>query len=270
MLRNVTDLRGYAIRATDGVIGKVDDLYFDDEDWAIRYLVVDTGGWLSDRKVLVSPIAIGHPDWMGQLLPVSLTKAQVKASPDIDTQKPVSRQHEAAHLGYYGYPYYWGGGGLWGMGAYPGSLTVEDRVEEEMKSRRTRAAQTSDDCHLRSCHAVIGYHIHAADGDIGHVEDFLVDEHTWAIRYLIVATSNYWWGGHRVLVAPEWIKDVQWSDAKVFVDVTRAAVKQAPAYDPAAQLDRQQEQGIYEHYGRPGYWTTKAIQKEAATAAKSK
>ena len=98
MLRNVKDLRGYAIRATDGVIGEVDDLYFDDEDWAIRYLVVDTGNWLSGRKVLISPLAIGHPDWLGQLLPVSLTKAQVEGSPDIDTRKPVSRQQEAALL----------------------------------------------------------------------------------------------------------------------------------------------------------------------------
>ena len=202
MLRNVTDLRGCAIRATDGVIGRVDDLYFDDEDWAIRYLVVDTGGWLTGRRVLISPIAIGHPDGLDQRLPVSLTKAQVENSPDIDTQKPVSRQQEAAHLGYYGYPYYWGGGGLWGMGAYPGGLTLEGQIEADMKSRGTRAASPSDDCHLRSCHAVIGHHIHATDGDIGHVEDFLVDEQTWAIRYLIVGTSHSWWGGHRVSSRP--------------------------------------------------------------------
>ncbi len=104
MLRNVKDLRGYAIRSTDGVIGEVDDLYFDDEDWAIRYLVVDTGGWLPGRKVLVSPVAVGHPDWMARVLPVSITKAQVEQSPDIDTQRPVSRQYEAAYFGYYGYP----------------------------------------------------------------------------------------------------------------------------------------------------------------------
>jgi sporulation protein YlmC with PRC-barrel domain len=267
MLRSVNDLRGYAIRATDGVIGKVEDLYFDDDDWAIRYLIVDTGTWLRDRKVLISPIAIGHPDWMGQLLPVSLTKAQVERSPDIDTRKPVSRQHETAYFGYYGYPYYWGGAGLWGMGAYPGSLTTEGRIEAEMKARRTPPPQTSDDCHLRSCRAVVGHHIHATDGDIGHVEDLLVDDHTWAIRYLIVNTSN-WWGGHHVLVAPQWIEDVSWSDANVSVGLTRQAVKNAPRDDPAAQLDRQQEQGIYEHYGRPGYWTTKAIRDGAAPPVK--
>ena len=132
MLRNVKDLRGYAIRATDGVIGHVDDFYFDDEGWAIRYLVVDTGRWLPDRQVLISPVLIGHPDWSARLLPVFLTKAQLKSSPDIDTKRPVSRQHEAAYHGYFGYPYYWGGAGLWGMGAYPVHVSdiVEDRSEQ--------------------------------------------------------------------------------------------------------------------------------------------
>ncbi len=265
MLRNMRDLRGYAIRATDDVIGEVDDLYFDDEDWAIRYLVVDTGKWLSGRKVLISPLAIGHPDWVGQLLPVSLTKAQVENSPNIDTQKPVSRQDEVQYFGYYAYPYYWGGGGLWGMGAYPGSLTTENRIEAAMKTRSTSATQTADDCHLRSCKAVLGHHIHARDGEIGHVEDYLVDEHTWAIRYLVVDTSN-WWGGHQVLVAPQWIETVNWPDATVSVDVTRQAVRDAPPYDSASQLDRQQEQGIFEHHGRPDYWTTKAAQDAVASS----
>jgi len=260
MLRNVKDLRGYAIRATDGVIGKVDDFFFDDEDWGIRYLVVDTGRWLSGRKVLISPIALGHAGWMGRQLPVALTRAQVERSPDIDTRKPVSRQHEAQYFGYYGYPYYWGGAGLWGMGAYPGELTTQGRIEEDLKAHGPHTTPTADDCHLRSSNAVTGHHITARDGDIGHLEDLLVDDHSWAIRYLIVNTSN-WWGGHRVLVPPQWIEDVSWSEAKVSVDLTRQAVKDAPLYNSAAELDRQREQAVYEHYGRPGYWTIKASQR---------
>ncbi len=267
MLRNVKDLRGYAIHATDGIMGHVDDFYFDDEDWAIRYLVVDTGGWLSGRQVLVSPLAIGHPDWVGQTLPVSLTKAQVERSPDIDTRKPVSRQHEAEYFAYYGYPCYWGGAGLWGMGAYPGSLTTEGSFEEEMKAQRTSMTPAPDDKHLRRCRAVIGNHIHATDGDIGHVEDLLVDDRSWAIRYLIVKTSN-WWGGHQVLVAPPWIQAVSWPDAKVSVDLTRKMIEHAPPYDSSAQLDRQLEAGIHDHYGRPGYWTTTAGREAAALLAK--
>ena len=174
MLRNIKNLRGYVIRAIDGTIGKVDDFYFDDEDWGIRYLVVDTGSWLSGRKVLISPVTVGHAGWMARRLPVALTRAQVEHSPDIDTRKPVSRQHEAQYLGYYGYPNYWGGAGLWGMGAYPGSLTAQGRVEQDLRDHGNLA--TPDDCHLRSSNAVVGHHIRATDGDIGHLEDLLVDD----------------------------------------------------------------------------------------------
>jgi uncharacterized protein YrrD len=264
MLRSMNDLEDCAIHATDGSIGEVQDFYFDDKAWVIRYLVVDTGTWLSSRKVLISPIAIGHPNWTEKILPVSITKEQVKNSPDIDTDKPVSRQHEMQYLGYYGYPYYWGGAGLWGGGGYPGMLVtgysgfgvtppvVRPEVEEA-NARAEAARHRDDDPHLRSCKAVKGYHIHATDGDIGHVQGLLVDEKTWAIRYIIVDTSN-WWLGHQVLIAPQWIQDVSWPDAKVSVNLTRQAVKDAPTYDAAAQLDRKQESRIYKHYGRPGYW----------------
>jgi sporulation protein YlmC with PRC-barrel domain len=262
MLRNVKQLLGFAIQATDGMVGEVTDLYFDDEDWAIRYLVVDTGNWLSGRQVLISPLAIGHVDWLAQQLAVSLTKTRVEHGPDIDTRKPVSRQHEAVYFGYYGHPPYWEGSGLWGTGNDPGSPMHERTFEDKRKARRAAAVKAGDDCHLRSCKAATGYHIAATDGDIGHVDDLLVDDHTWAIRYIIVDTSN-WWGGHRVLIAPQWIEAVSWPDAKVSVDLTRQKVKDAPAYDSAAHLDRQQEQAIYEHYGHPGYWTSQAILDEA-------
>src|SRR5680860_1407906 len=124
MLRSMNDLEDCVIRATDGIIGQVKDLYFDDKAWVIRYFVVDTGTWLSSRKVLISLIAIGHPDWTENEVPVSITKEQVKNSPAIDTDKPVSRQHEMTFLEYYGYPYYWGGVGLWGSEMYPGTLVT--------------------------------------------------------------------------------------------------------------------------------------------------
>lgn len=273
MLRSINDLENYAIHATDGIIGHVKDFYFDDKAWVIRYLVVDAGTWLSSRKVLISPIAIGHPQWMEKILPVSITKEQVKNSPDIDTDKPVSRQHEIRYLGYYGYPYYWGGIGLWGGEAYPsmlmtgysgfGAMPPPLRSEAEEASARAEAAQhQDDDPHLRSCKAVNGYHIQATDGDIGHVEGFLVDEETWALRYFIVNTSN-WWLGHQLLIAPPWIEAVSWADATVSVNLTRQAVKDAPPYDSAAQLDREQEMGIYEHYGRRGYWADEARREDA-------
>jgi hypothetical protein len=276
MLRNMNDLKEYTIRATDGDIGRVKDFYFDDEAWVIRYLVVESGSWLSSRKVLISPIAIDHPNGTEKILPVSITKEQVKNSPDIDTEKPVSRQHERRYLGYYGYPAYWGGGGLWGGGLYPymmmpgyaGSASMPDAGHSEAEKAYAEHAEAArhqdDDLHLRSCMAVMGYHIQATDGDIGHVEGLLVDEKTWAIRYFVVNTSN-WWLGHQVLIAPQWIQEVSWSDSTVSVNLTQQAVQDAPRYDSAAPPDRAQEMGIYEHYGRPGYWGTE-VERNKETA----
>ncbi len=269
MLRSMNDLEGNAILASDGAIGHVKDFYFDDETWVIRYLVVDTGNWLLSRKVLISPMALGRPDWAEKILPVSITKQQVQDSPDIDTEKPVSRQHEVQYLGYYGYPYYWGGGGLWGNGAYPslmmqgfeGFVTEPNGAAPETQSAYAgaqaapAARHQHDDVHLRSCKEVMTYHIHAADGDIGHVHGMLIDEETWAVRYLIVDTSK-WWLGHQVLVSPTWIKDVSWPDAAVSVNLTRQAVQDAPPYDAAMPLERQQEMAIHDHYGHPGYWAS--------------
>jgi hypothetical protein len=264
MLRSTQGLEGYAVGATDGTIGHVKDFYFDDHKWVIRYLVVETGDWLSSRRVLISPVSIGHPNWQEKVLTVSITRKQVKNSPDIDTDKPVSRQHEMQYLGYYGYPYYWGGAGLWGGGIYPNVLIPDypgfasspdaaPSKAEKAYAEAELARHRDDDPHLRSVNAVMRYHIQATDGDIGHVQGFLVDDETWAIRYLIVDTSN-WWLGHQVLIAPQWIQDVSWPDATVSIHLTQQAVKDAPPYDSAAQLDRKQEMGIHEHYGRPGYW----------------
>lgn len=256
MLRTMKDLENYAIHAIDGNIGHVTDFYFDDESWVIRYLIVDTGSWLSSREVLISPLSIGNPDWAKRVLPVSITKEQVKNSPLIDTDKPVSRQHEMLYLGYYGYPFYWGGDGLWGSDAYP-DLTLTGYggfpAAQEAYARAEEAQHTDDDLHLRSCKAVTEYHIQASDGEIGHVQGLLVDEKTWAIRYMIVNTSN-WWLGHQVLIAPQWIKNVSWSEGTVSIDLTRQEVKDAPPYDSTPQLDRTQEISLHDYYGRPGYW----------------
>jgi PRC-barrel domain len=263
MLRHTNDLGHFSIRATDGLIGKVKDLYFDDDAWVVRYLVVDAGNWLSSRKVLISPISVRRPDWMQHTFPVALTREQVRHSPDIDTDKPVSRQHEESVLTHYGYPAYWGGIGLWGAGIYPYGLVPgdagdgldlaarEQALEAHLRAERLR--HRNDDPHLRSCQAVTGYHLHATDGDIGHVSGFLVDDETWSIRYLVVDTSN-WWVGHKALIAPPWILGVEWATRTVSVDLTRAAIRDAPPYDAGRPWSRDLEFGLYRHHGREGYW----------------
>jgi hypothetical protein len=257
MLRSVQDLERFAIGATDGRIGRVKDFYFDDDAWVVRYIVVDTGAWLGGREVLISPFSIGEPDWGEQVLPVTVTKEQIRNSPNIDTDKPISRQYERAYLGYYGYPYYWGGTGLWGSASYPSTmLTGMGAGEFGAYVRAPSADDPNQDPHLQSCNAVKGYHIHASDGEIGHVQGFLVDDSTWAIRYLIANTSN-WWVGHQVLVSPEWIAEVSWPRATVNTSLDRQAIRDAPPYDSDAPLDREAEAIIYKHYRRNGYWQDK-------------
>jgi hypothetical protein len=257
MLRSVKNLDGLAIGATDGPIGTVKDFYFDDEAWVIRYVVADTSKWLGGREVLISPYSLGKPEWSDNTLPVTISKEQVKNSPSIDIDKPVSRQYESSYLGYYGYPYYWGGMGLWGAGYYPGTpfngASTQSYSGYQGYLRAPSDDQSTGDTHLRSCSAVKGYHIRASDGEIGHVQGFLVDDSTWSIRYLIVNTSN-WWMGHEVLVSPEWIKDVDWSESVVTVGLDRKAIQESPPYESDVEFGRASEDALYSYYGRTKYW----------------
>ena len=204
----------------------------------MRYVVVETGGWLAERKVLLSPIAFRAMDWEHKRIMAALTQSQVEKSPDIDTHKPVSRQHETEYYGYYDYTPYWEGAYLWGATPYPyvGAGPALSAADLERQQEWYKEARSRDNPNLRSAAAVAGYHIQATDGDVGHVEDFLVDDQSWAIRYMIVDTSN-WWAGTKVLVAPAWITQVDWDHSKVHVNVTRAQIRNSPAYDQAKTVE---------------------------------
>lgn len=244
--------------ATDGEIGSVHDLYFDDEGWVVRYVVVDTGKWLPGPLVLVSPLSIQRPDWSRRMLPVSLTREQVRKSPPIDTHRPVSRQEEAAFLDYYGYPYYWTGTGLWGMAPYPAGPApiAAEQVESPGDPTPGCFESTSpEDRHLRSMHEVAGYRLHATDGSLGHLEEFLIDDLNWAIRYVVVDTSS-WWFGRTVLIPPSWIRQIDWMNREVHVDVTRQQVQDAPPYDQVAHVTRQWETDYHAHHQKEPYWIT--------------
>lgn len=250
MLTNTNNLKGLMVQATDGVLGTVDQLYFEDTTWAIRYLTVKTG-WLGGREVLISPFSVTRVDWPAQRIDVALTKKQVEDSPSIDTQRPVSRQYETEYLGYYGYPNYWGGSYLWGPGMNPAGFTNRINSPEEVLAERKR--QESMDSHLRSTAGVHGYHVEAMDGEIGHIAGYFMDDESWAIRYLEIATRN-WWPGKKVLMSPAWIQKVSWVESKVYVGLYRGAIQTAPAFVDSAPLTREYENGLYLHYGKPPYW----------------
>ncbi len=226
MLRNIRDLYGHAIHATDGDMGSVHDFYFDDQQWAVRHLVVTTGRWLSRHRVLVPPMSVTNVDGTSEEFHTALTKAQVANSPDVDTDRPVSRQRHAELYWHYG---------------FTGSVLPEEPRREE------------GDPHLRRTREVIGYFVHGVDGRIGQVDDLLVDDGSWIIRYMAVDARS-WWLGRKVLVPPGWIVSIKWEGMAVYVDLSRATVRNAPDYDPGLPIDRDYETRLYESYGRVKYW----------------
>lgn len=244
MLIKAKALKGYSLKSLDGDIGAVSDLYFDDRYWAVRYLVANTGNWLTGKMVLISPYSLKMVHKEKQEVLVDLTKKQIENCPSIETQAPVSNQYEGMYNEYYGYPNYWGGPYMWGGNPY---------VELDRSKWGLAAADAHAwDRHLRSTQEVTGYHIHASDGEIGHVAEFILDE-LWAIRYLVVATTN-WLPGKKVLIAPTWIENVSWEEQKVSIGLTRETIKLAPEYSDEALLTRDYEAALYGHYDREGYW----------------
>ena len=261
MLNKVKTLNGYGLKSLDGEIGKVKDFYFDDRYWTIRYLVADTGNWLTGRQVLLSPYALGAVIKEQHDITIDLTKKQIENSPSLNSDKPVSKQFEISkefeisYFGYYGYPSYWSGSNMWG--AYPyiqrnPELTTEFNREKQ-----------SWDYHLRSTREVIGYHIQATDGEIGHIEDFIVDDETWTIRYLIIDTAN-WWSGKKILLSPQWIERVSWGESKVFVTHSRETIKRSPEYTDESLLTLDYETKLHLHYNRQGYWVDDLIANETS------
>ncbi|ATC62952.1 photosystem reaction center subunit H [Nibricoccus aquaticus] len=261
MLRNAKTLERHELLARDGTIGHVKDLYFDDQQWNVRYFVVDAGSWLLSRQVLISPLSVDLPDWEKKILPVSLTKEQVKNSPGIDTDKPVSRQHEATLSDYYGWPYYWSDPVFTAlafagpMGAMPSAGAVAADAERVLALDQAAAGVVGHgeyDPHLRNVNALIGHHIEALDGEIGHVEDVLIEDRTWEIRYLVISTGN-WLPGKKVVIAPLWISDFNRNGSMIHIDLSRDAIKGSPAYDPQQPVDSGYSGRLHDHYGRPRY-----------------
>lgn len=257
MLRSLKEVLGYDIRATDGDAGAVGDFLFDDLSWIVRYLVVDTdGGLLSEaeeRQVLIPPPVLGQPDWEGQLLPVMLTRRQVMNAPPIEVDKPVTRQMEEEVRTYYDWIPYWRA-----VVPVPVDKGVElavARAEEE--GRRPAEEGRKDDPHLRSVDEVLGYHVRARDGDAGQVDDLIVEDELWAVRYLVVDTGLTPLGllpGRRVLLSPAWSEQVDWVQRAIYIDLQKETIENSPRYDPSRPVNREYEARLYDYYGRPKYW----------------
>ncbi len=261
MLNKVEVLKGYKLRSLDGDIGKVKEFYFDDKHWAIRYLVADTGNWLIGNQVLISPYSLIAVNKEEKFISIDLTKKQIEASPNLESDKPVSRQFENAYYGYYGWPAYYSGPYMWGTYTYifRDQEKLRNTIQGESFNEILKEEKTWDP-HLRSSQNMSGLNIQATDGEIGHVDDFIIDDETWAIRYLVIDTVN-WWPGKKVLVAPEWIESFNWDESKVFVNLTREMIKRSPEYIKESLINLDYEAALYRHYDRQGYWADEQSDK---------
>lgn len=251
MLRSMEELEGYVLEATDGDIGRCKDFLFDDRAWVVRYMVADTGTWLPGRKVLISPISLGEPDWQSRHFPVMLTKDQIRTSPDLTHDEPVSRQYEAELFSHLGYLPYWGGTRAWGASTVPRRLRVTE--VEDSSSGVAVAIEPEGNPNLRSLDEVTGYRIEARDDEVGHVEDLIVGDDEWIIRYMVVDTRN-WLPGRKVIVPPQWIEGFDWEQKTARVDLTKEQIENSPEFEPGAAVNREYETRIYDYYGRPVYW----------------
>jgi uncharacterized protein YrrD len=226
MLRSALELRGYRLDATDGEIGHVHDLLFDDRYWTVRYVVVDTGGWLSGRQVLISPASVGEVDADKGQLNVELTRERIENAPPVGADRPVSRQHEIELTSYFGWPAYWELGPVPFAGqAPPSAQPVESETSE----------QTSADPNLRSVNEVIGYHIRARDEEFGHVEDFVFQADDWSVNLLVIDTRP-WILGKKVVVSPAAIEGVSWETRQIRVGLTAEEIKNRREFDISEQL----------------------------------
>ena len=250
MLWDASAINGYAIEASDGRLGTVSDLLFEDVGWVVRWLVSTPAIGFPAAKSFFRFRRLGQPDRALRHFPVKLTMQQVKDSPDIDTDQPVSRQIEAHVYDYFGWDPYWGGSFLPMSNAIatPFGAPLYELGSSPHDLARTDVQPNEGDPHLRSIATITGYHIHASDGEIGHVEDFLVDDAGWNIRYIKVDTRN-WWPGQQVLISPFSVQEIDWAGKLMHINVSRQRIKDAPPYDPSITVDGAYEEKFLTYYG---------------------
>ncbi len=250
MLRNLNEITGYSLHATDGEIGRCKDFLFDDQRWVVRYMLADISAWLpGSKKTLISPISLGEPDWKTSQLPIALSRELIKNSPLLDEHKPVSREYEANFFDYYGYGYYWMGAGPWGAYTDPIALAKGPPKTSATDNGELPKAASIEEGHLRSAKEVEGYTIMATDSDIGHVKDFILNDVDWSIRYIVVDTNNWLPGGRKVLIAPNWLSSVSWVERTVHVNLSAEKIKNSPEYNPDDFLDPEYENSLHAFYG---------------------
>lgn len=240
MLYVIKKLENLKISNTNEEIGYLKDFYFNDESWITRYIVVDTGNLFTGRKVLISPNSIKKPNFLEGIIYTNLTKKQIEESPPISEDEPVSLQHQIKLSEYYGWPAYWSMG-----------VSMQEAIEAIKRELNENDMEQKNDSHLRSIREVRNYRIEAIGGEIGVIDSFIIDDMNWTIKYLVIDTRKWlhWLpGGKNVLVAPEWIKELDWENSKVIVDLDKKIIEEGPEFDEAREIDEEFENRLYTCY----------------------
>jgi hypothetical protein len=261
MLRSLKEITGYTLQETDDVIGTCTDFLFDDQLWVIRYMVADTGNWLKQHKVLITPSSVGEPSWQTERIAVKLTREQIEACPPLDKHAPISREYEITYHEHFDIPFYWMGADF--REGIPNADGVVETIEDlpDLDEEETEPQESVDDNvdkeieqgQLRSAVEVMDYSVKAKDGDAGRVEDIIVDDETWVIRYLAIDTGHII-PDKKVLINTEWVDDVNWEDQYLHIDLSHESIRQCPGYDPNEPVNREYEVRLYDYHGRPRYW----------------
>ena len=250
MLRSAKELLGYKVTATDGDAGSAADIFFEDNDWYVIYLVVSGETWLSARRVLVPRRLVGEPDWQSRRFPVKLTRQEIEDSPSVEADAPVSIQQEQDLLAYYNLQMGWIRGPISGFGlpevTVPGGVNDEETWQDQREQ---------GDSHLRSVEEIIGYRVETIDGEIGHVKDMLIDDSQFAVRYLVVDTEDTF-DGRTVLLAVPWVSKLSWDRAAVKTEFSKEQIQQSPQWDEESPIERPYEEALHTYYGRPRYWAS--------------
>ncbi len=251
-MRSLKKMIGYSAESLDGKIGEVDNFYFDTPEWFIRYAVIETGGLLNSKRVLISPESFGEPLWQERKFPISLSKEKIENSPTVEEKRPITMQEEENLIDYYGWDTYWGLGPY--VNLHPRVLAPIRHIPEYVPE--DNYIRDSDNSILKGLYDIEGFSIHASDGVFGRVEDIIIEDESWIIRYLVIDTRRYL-PSKKVLIAPEWIEMVNWSTEEIYVDLEKETIKDTPVYDPDAPIDRAYEEKLYDYHEYARYWEDK-------------
>lgn len=230
MMRSMKELLGYTVVGGDGRVGKVHDLLFDDAYWTVRHMVVSTGGWLLGRKVLVPTVVFGKPKSDVRIVPVAMVKEQVRRSPALSEDQPVSRQHLDP----------------------PEDHEVEWHPAGAVGARPAAGAgRTGGDPYLRSVREVIGYGLKTSDGRQGRIVDLIVDEGSWVVHFAEVE-GDAWLAGRKVMISTGRLESIDWKTSTVKVRLEEKEAEELPDYDDGKSINSTLEEAGHDHQKTSG------------------